>query len=314
MAAEIQMIAADDSGPRLLDHLNNQVAIAKAMPDTATTRTSSNIRVDVNMALVPVTVMDASGHSVLGLNQNNFRVFDGNEQRPIISFGTSDAPISIGLIYDCSRSMTDKFAIARQAPLQLFSQLNPEDEAFLVTVSDKPAVRQEFTSAFSDITNALMFTNPNGTTSLVDGIYMGLQLLKKAHNPRKALIVVSDGGDNNSRYTLHDLANLAAEADAEIFTICLYQHPETEEEANGPALLARLAQVSGGINYMIGDVNVMKTAFGQIGVTLHNQYMLGYYPAEDAPSGKYRKIKVQLLVPQGIQRLQIFSRSGYYVP
>jgi Ca-activated chloride channel family protein len=305
--AEIPMIAADDSGPRLPE---NQT-IAKAAPAA---RTPSSIRVDVNMALVPVTVLDATGRSVTGLGRENFRVFDGDEQRPIVSFGTAEAPISIGLIFDCSRSMTDKFAIARQAPLQLFQQLNPEDEAFLITVSDRPALRQDFTSDFAQIQNALLFTHPGGTTSLVDGIYMGLQQLKKAHNPRKALVVVSDGGDNNSRYTLRDLATLAAEADAEIFTICLYGNPQSDEEANGPALLNRLAQTSGGIHHMIGDVNAMKGAFARIGVTLHHQYMLGYYPSGNAPSGKYRKIKVQLLVPQGIQRLRVFSRSGYYAP
>ena len=303
------MMAGNDSnGPRLFD--NNQT-IAKAAP---TPRTNASIRVDVNMTLVPVTVMDATGHNVLGLSQDNFRVFDGPDQRPIISFGTSDAPVSIGLVFDCSRSMTDKFRVAREAPVRLFHQLNAEDEAFLITVSNKPEMRQDFTSDFTDIQNSLLFTSPNGTTSLVDGIYMGLQRLKKAHNTRKALIVVSDGGDNNSRYTLRDLANLAAEADAQIFTICLYQNPQSQEEANGPALLTHLAQVSGGINYMIGDVNMMTMAFAQIGVTLHNQYLLGYYPPEGAPAGKYRKIKVQLLLPQGLQRLQIYARTGYYVP
>lgn len=306
------MMAADDGGPRLLP----DQTIAKPAPrvETATNRTASSIRVDVNMALVPVTVMDSNGRNVLGLSAENFRVFDGAEARPIVSFGTSDAPISIGLIFDCSRSMTSKFAIARLAPMQLFQQLNPEDEAFLITVSNKPELRQTYTSNFSDIQNTLMFTNPNGTTSLIDGIYMGLQFLKKAHNPRKALIVVSDGGDNNSRYNMRELAGLAAEADAQIYTICLYQNPQSEEEANGPALLERLAGVSGGINYLIGDVNMMKTSFANIGVSLHNEYMLGYYPSQDAPSGKYRKIKVQLLVPAGIPRLQIFSRNGYYVP
>jgi Ca-activated chloride channel family protein len=258
--------------------------------------------------------MDSLGHNVLGLSQENFRVFDGPDPRPIVTFGTSDAPVSIGLIFDSSRSMADKFRVAREAPVQLFQRLNPEDEAFLITVSDKPVLRQDFTSNFTDIRNSLLFTNPNGSTSLVDGIYMGLQRLKKAHNPRKALIVVSDGGDNNSRYTLRDLAGLAAEADTQIFTICLYQNPQSKEETNGPALLARLAQVSGGIHFMTGDVNTMTTSFGQIGVTLHNQYMLGYYPPEGAPQGKYRKIKVQVLVPEGIRRLQIFTRSGYYVP
>jgi Ca-activated chloride channel family protein len=307
IAAGISILAADDSGPRLLD---NQT-IAKSAPAA---RNPSSIRVDVNMALVPVTVMDSAGRNVTGLSQENFRVFDDNEQRPIIAFGTSEAPISIGLIYDCSRSMTDKFNIARQAPVRLFEQLNPEDEAFLITVSDKPALRQDFTSEFSQIQNALMFTHPNGTTSLVDGIYMGLQQLKKAHNPRRALIVVSDGGDNNSRFNLRDLSRLAAETDAEIFAICIFQNPQSEEEANGPALLSRLAEVSGGINYMIGDVNSVRSTFSKIGVTLHHQYMLGYYPTENGPSGKYRKIKVQVLVPQGIQRLRIVARGGYYAP
>ena len=309
MAGETPILAADDSGPRLLDHQT----IVKAAP-AAAAPTSSSIRIDVNMALVPVTVMDSAGRSVMGLSRENFRVFDDNEQRPIIAFGTSDGPISIGLIYDCSRSMTDKFAIARQAPVNLFEQLNPEDEAFLITVSDRPALRQDFTSDFSQIQNSLMFTHPMGTTSLVDGIYMGLQQLKKAHNPRRALIVVSDGGDNNSRYTLRDLSNLAAESDTEIFSVCLYGNPQSDEEVNGPALLNRLAQMSGGLNYMITNVNAMKTTFGKIGVTLHHQYMLGYYPSPSVASGKYRKIKVQLLLPEGIQRLRVYSRSGYYAP
>jgi Ca-activated chloride channel family protein len=310
LAGGIPIIAADDSGPRLPD----TQTIAKAAPSIAAVRNPASIRIDVNVTLVPVTVMDSSGRNVMGLRQENFRVFDDNEQRPIISFGSSDAPISVGLIYDCSRSMTDKFAIARQAPAQLFQQLNPEDEAFLITVSDRPVLRQDFTSDFNDIQNALLFTHPNGTTSLIDGIYMGLQKLKQAHNPRKALIVVSDGGDNNSRYTLRDLSSLAAESDTEIFAICIYGNPQSEEEANGPGLLSRLSQSSGGISYVMGDVNAMKGTFGKIGVTLHHQYMLGYYPSTSAPSGKYRKIKVQLVLPQGIQRLRIFSRGGYYAP
>jgi Ca-activated chloride channel family protein len=175
-------------------------------------------------------------------------------------------------------------------------------------------VKQDFTSDFAGIQNALLFTNPNGTTSLLDGVYMGLQHLKKAKNPRKALIVVSDGGDNNSRYTLRELASLAAEADTQIFAICLFDKPQTTEEANGPALLSKLTHASGGISYMITSINDMRTAFGRVGVTLHNQYVLGYYPPDDAPAGKYRNITVQLLVPSGLPKLHLYSRNGYYVP
>src|SRR5438105_12774098 len=114
-------------------------------------------------------------------------------------------------------------------------------------------MQQDFTSAFTDIQNSLLFTNPDGITSLLDGIYKGLQKLKKAHNPRKALIVVSDGGDNNSRYTLRELAAMAAEADVQIFSICLFDKPQTVEEVDGPALLSKLTQASGGINHLIAD-------------------------------------------------------------
>jgi Ca-activated chloride channel family protein len=299
--------AADDSGPRLLENQTYR-------RPTQTSSNPASIRVDVNMALVPVTVLDTLGHNVLGLDRENFRVFDGTEQRPIVTFGQSDAPISVGLIFDCSRSMREKFKVARQAPAQLFEQLNPGDESFLVTVADKPQLRQNFTSAFADIQNALLFTNPNGTTSLLDGVFMGLQQLKHGHNPRKALIVVSDGGDNNSRYTLRELTALAAEADVQIFSICLFDKPQTAEEVDGPELLGKLTQASGGINYMISDVNEMKSAFAKVGVTLHNQYVIGYYPPDDAPCGKYRKITVKVLVPAGLPKLKIYARNGYFVP
>jgi Ca-activated chloride channel homolog len=305
------MSAEDDDGPRLLD---NQPLVSRTTPLHADSSTRGSIRVDVNMTLVPVTVMDSWGHNVLGLDRENFRVFDGTEPRPIVSFGNSDAPISIGLIFDCSRSMAPKFKIARQAPVQLFQHLNPDDEAFLVTVQDRPELRQGFTSQFNDVLNTLLFVNPSGTTSLLDGIYLGLHQLKKARNPRKALVVVSDGGDNNSRYTLRELANLAAESDTQIFSICLFQGPQTPEEIAGPALLSKLAEVSGGINYMTNDTRAMERSFARIGVTLHNEYMLGYYPSGDAPAGKYRKIKVQVVVPAGLPKLRVYARSGYYVP
>ncbi len=302
-------VAADDeAGPRLLEKARTrptQLANANIAP---------TIRVDVNMALVPVTVLDTMGHNVLGLDRDNFRVLDGAQPVPIVSFGRSDAPVSVGLIFDCSRSMRDKFRVARLAPAELFKQLNPDDESFLITVAENATLKQDFTSTFSDIQNALLFSNPTGTTSLLDGVYLGLQHIRKAKNPRKALIVVSDGGDNNSRYTLQELARIAQEFDTQIFSICLFDKPQTIEEASGPDLLGRLAGASGGVSYLVQNLNDMQSAFGKVGVTLHNQYVLGYYPPENAPAGKYRKVTVQLLVPKGVPRLHIYSRNGYFVP
>jgi Ca-activated chloride channel family protein len=266
------------------------------------------------MVLVPVSVMDSHGRSVSGLRPENFRVFDGSREVPIVSFGLQDQPITVGLIFDCSRSMKEKFRIAREAPRELFQQLNPDDESFLITVADKAELRQPLTSRFDDLQNTLFFTEPRGMTSLLDGIYMGLQQIRKSHNPRKALVVVSDGGDNNSRYTLRELEKIAVEADTQIFAAGLYDNPQTAEEADGPVLLNDLCERTGGANFVIPDLSKLRDAMGKIGVTLHNQYVLGYYPPDDGVSGKYRKIKVQLRVPAGVPRLQINARASYFNP
>jgi Ca-activated chloride channel family protein len=259
-------------------------------------------------------VTDQFGRNIRGLDKQNFQIYDGTEQRPIVSFSRQDAPVSVGLVYDCSRSMSDKFAISREAASQLFAQLNPEDEAFVVTVSDRIELRHDFTSELGDVQGALTFVRPKGTTALLDGIYMGLSHMRKAHNPRKALVVVSDGGDNNSRYNLKEVLRKAMESDVLIYTIGIFQNPQSPEEVYGPDLLKGISQKTGGIPFMLGSAYSVAGAMSNIGVSLHNQYVIGYYPPEDAPGGKYHKIKVKLVAPAGFPRLQVYARAGYYVP
>ncbi|HWC99141.1 MAG TPA: VWA domain-containing protein [Candidatus Sulfopaludibacter sp.] len=273
---------------------------------------SGDIRINVDLALVPVFVTDAYGRSVTGLARENFRVFEGSRQVPIAAFTMQDQPISVGLIFDCSRSMREKFATAREAVREFYQQLNPEDESFLITVADRAELRQSFTGDFAELQNSLLFARPTGSTSLLDGIYMGLQLIKKSHNARKALVVVSDGGDNNSRYSLTELRRIAVEADTQIFSMNLYQNPQSEEEVHGPALMNDLCGGTGGVNFLVKELADLHVAMGKIGVSLHNQYVLGYYPPDNSESGKYRKIKVQLLVPPNTPPLNVHARAGYY--
>lgn len=277
-------------------------------------KTSDSIRVDVRMALVPVSVLDPSGRNVTGLEKDNFRLIDGKEPRDIASFSREDQPITVGLVFDCSRSMTDKFVVAREAPALLYQSLNDQDESFLVTISDSPALRWGLTSNFGDLRDALLFTRTGGSTALLDSVYLGLAQMKKAKNPRKALIVVSDGGDNNSRYTLRELKKVAMEADTQIFAIGLHDTPKTPEEELGPSLLDDLARASGGIQYTVQRPAEISEAMAKIAATLHNEYVLGYYPPTSAQSGKYRAITVQLHVPSGMPPLHIYSRAGYYMP
>ena len=209
--------------------------------------------------------------------------------------------------------MGEKFRKAREAQRELFQQLNPGDESFLITVSGKAELRQPLTTDFQELQNALLFVRSGGATALVDGVYMGLQHIRKSHNPRKALVIVSDGGENNSRYTLRELEAMALESDTQIFAMGLYDHPQSEEEAEGPALLTELCLRTGGINFVVPDPAAAHTAMAEIGVALHNQYLLGYYPPDQDDSGKYRKIKVQLALPSKLP-LQVRARAGYYGP
>jgi Ca-activated chloride channel family protein len=293
--------ANDDGGPLA-------ARVARSNQNAAT------IRIDVNMALVPVSVTDLLGRSVKGLRSDNFLVYDESRQMPIVSFSSQDQRVTVGLIFDCSASMTEKFKTSREAPRQLFQQLNSDDQSFLVTVSDKAELKWPLTSDFNQLQNALVFTHPQGTTSLIDGIYMGLRELKESPNPRKALVIVSDGGDNNSRYSLRDLTRLVVESDIMIFAVGLYQNPQSHEEEMGPALLSRLTDRTGGANFEVRNTSQLAIAMAKIGIALHNQYVLGFYPPEAAADGKYRKIKVQLLVPKGTPPLLIHARAGYYSP
>jgi Ca-activated chloride channel family protein len=302
--AGISAAPEDRAGPRLEEQIRKQPAQAQR----------TDIRVNVNLTLVPVTVLDTQGRNVTGLRAENFRVYDGSDPVRIVAFSQEDQPISVGLVFDCSRSMRLKFKTARHAPAELYNQLNERDESFLITVSDRPLLRQGYTSDFSNIENALLFTNPAGTTSLLDAVYMGLAQLRKAHNPRKALVVVSDGGDNNSRYSLRELEELAVESDVQIYAIGLYQNPQSQEEEDGPMLLGRLAVKTGGVSYSIAGPSQLRYAMTRIGTTLHSQYVLGYYPPANEARGKYRSIRVQLRVPPGLPKLTLYARSTYYVP
>ena len=301
LAIVIAMFAASDDGP---------ITARTAHPPSV----SANIRADVNMALVPVSVTDLMGRSVTGLGRENFQIFEGAKRMPIAAFSTDDQRVTVGLIFDCSASMKDKYKLSRLAPAALFQQLNADDQSFLVTVADTAELRMPLTSRFEDLQNALLFFHPNGTTSLLDGVYLGLQEIRKSPNQRRALVIVSDGGENDSRYSERDLSRLLVEANVQIFAAGFFQNPKSHEEENGPGLLRRLCERAGGVAFDLKDASELNVVMGKIGVALHNQYVLGYYPPDSNASGKYRKVKVELLMPRGTPQLSIHARAGYYTP
>jgi VWFA-related protein len=306
------MPIAGQEGPAILSHVIPHAA-QKGQPASGLPATAS-IRVDVQMALVPVSVLDPYGRNVTGLQRHNFRLTVGKESREIASFSREDQPISVGLVFDCSSSMADKFAPARDASAQLLMRLNEQDESFVVTVSERARMLDSFTSEFERLRNELIFAAPHGNTALLDGVSLGLAQIKKAKNPRRALIVVSDGGDNCSRYTLRELKRMAIESDAQIYALGLHFNPRTVEEEEGPELLAELAGASGGLNFDVESSARIASVMGNILATLRNQYVLGFYTPQNSSPGKYHAVKVQLRVPAGLPRLHVYAKSGYYMP
>ena len=184
----------------------------------------SNIRVDTTLVQIPVTVTDPLNRFVTGLEAENFRVFEDKSEQKLVQFSNEDAPLAIGIVFDCSGSMGNKLDKSRQAVSQFFKTANPEDEFFLVEFNDNPNAGQRLHAAIpKQIQNKLTFTQSKGKTALLDGIVMAMNEMKKAKNPRKALLVISDGGDNNSRYTEGEIKNRVKEADVQVYAIGIYE-------------------------------------------------------------------------------------------
>jgi Ca-activated chloride channel family protein len=271
------------------------------------------IRSKVDLVLVPVTVTDPMNRLVTGLDKDNFQVFEGKEQQDLRHFSSEDAPISLGVIFDMSGSMSSKIERAREAVMQFFKTANPQDEFFLIAFADRPEEVSDFTQSVEDLQGKLVFTVPKGRTALLDAIYLGISKMRQAKYPKKALLVISDGGDNHSRYTEGEIKSLVKEADVMIYSIGIYDHYfQTEEERLGPALLSDISELSGGRSFTIDNPNDLADVATKIGIELRNQYVLGYRPKNPGHDGKWHKIKVKLLPPKGLPPLHVYAKTGYY--
>ncbi len=291
----------------------------RARPAEATApQPKANIRVDTNVVLIPVTVTDPLNRFVTGLDQDSFKVFEDKLEQKIVSFGSEDAPLSIGIVFDTSGSMGSKLDKSRQAVSEFFKTANPEDEAFLVEFNDRPELVTPLTHNLEEIQNRLTFTQSKGRTALLDGVLLALHSMKKATNPRKALVVISDGGDNSSRYTETDVKNLVRESDVQIYAIGIYEPVQSRgrspEELAGPGLLTDISEPTGGRHFVVENLNELPDVAAKIGIELRNQYVLGYSPSNSVRDGKYRKVGVKLVQPRGLPPLHAFWRTGYYAP
>jgi Ca-activated chloride channel homolog len=273
------------------------------------------LKVDVDLVLVPVTITDPMNRLVTGLEKENFQLFEGSSSQEIRSFSSEDAPVSLGVIFDSSGSMSSKMDRAKEAVVEFFKTANPQDEFFMITFSDEPETVSDFTSSVDEIQNRLVFAVPRHRTALLDAIYMGISKMRQAKYPKKALLIISDGGDNHSRYTENEIKSLVKEADVMIYAIGIYdRYASAVEERLGPQLLSDITELTGGRSFTIDNPNDLADVATKIGVELRNQYVLGYRPTKVVRDGKWRKIKVKLLPPKGLPPLRVYARTGYYAP
>jgi Ca-activated chloride channel homolog len=276
------------------------------------------LHTDVDVALVNVTVTDPYNRLVTGLELDNFRVFEDNAEQEVVSFSSEDVPISIGVIFDLSGSMSNKINKAREAAVQFFKTANPADEFFLVSFNERAELTSAFTNSVEDLQSRMMMTSPKGRTALLDAIYLGLSQRRGAHNAKRALLILSDGGDNHSRYNESDIKRLVKEADTQLYAIGIFDplgnRSRTPEELNGPSLLTDITDMTGGRVFAVEKLEDLPDIATKIGMELRNQYVLGYHPSNKAHDARWRKIKVKLRAPKGLPPLNVFAKTGYYAP
>ncbi len=270
-----------------------------------------------DLVLIPVTVTDNVNRFVLGLEKEDFELFEDGVKQNVTLFSDEDTPLSVGMVFDKSGSMANKLGASRNAATQLLSALNKDDEAFLVEFADLVNVSIGFTSHMEELRSVLTHTQAGGQTAMLDGIDTGLLEMKKAKNSRKAIVIVSDGGDNRSHYTAAQIESLVREADVQIYAMGVFEPVITSlltpEEISGPRLLSEITSQTGGRAFAAAVPGDLPSVANRIAVELRNQYVLGYYPKNKARDGRYRNVEVKVSPPPGLgSPMKVHWRLGYY--
>jgi len=277
-----------------------------------TSARSADFRTESDLVLIPVSVTDSRNHAVTGLGREAFRVFEDKTEQTVVQFAREDAPLSVGIVFDLSGSMTGKLEKSREAMRQFLRFANPDDEFFLVEFSSRARVTVPFSTDVAAIQNRLLNAGPKGKTALLDAVCLGMDTLNHARYARRALLVLSDGGDNNSRYAEAETLNRVRESDLWIYAMGIYGGQTAAlppNTADGQRLLRGLADESGGRHFAVASLVDLPVVAARISLELRNQYVLGYKPTASHGDGKYHRVQVNVV---GGSNLNVSWRPGYY--
>lgn len=312
-SAQAQSIDTPHITPRHSPDLASSAAGGMPIPALKT----RPVRVDVDLVLVPVTVIDSFNRPVIDLPQQSFLLLEGGVPQQIRSFSREDTPISIALVLDFSGSMRNKIDYVREGLDQFFQNANPEDDYYVITVSDHPTLIADSEQSVSTIEAQLASIEPKGSTSLFDAIYLGVNKLRTARYRRRAMLIISDGGDNRSRYNLKEIKHVLEEADVLAYSIGIFDDTpipllKTIEERMGRKWLDDLTRVSGGRDIAADDRKKIPDDAAEISRELRTQYMLGYRPNDSNHDGRWRKITVKLA--ENPAEMRVHFKEGYVAP
>ena len=277
---------------------------------------SQTLKIDVDLVLVNATVTDQINRYVSGLESNHFKIWEDKVQQKIEYFTAEDVAISVGVIFDVSGSMKDKIATARNAAATFIKTFNPEDEYFLVEFANRPSVETDFTTDVSKLQSKLIMAPAKGQTAMYDSVYLGLEKLKEASNPKKALLLITDGEDNHSRYTFQNVKEFVKEQDVQIYAIGIVDEWNSQLSAghSGRSMVEELAAQTGGNAFFPDSVYELEDICTKIAVELKNQYVIGYHSTNGAKDGKWRKLRMTVNPPPKVNRLSVRYKQGYYGP
>lgn len=271
------------------------------------------VRLETQLVSVTVTVTDAYGRFVTGLGRDHFEIFDDKVKQQISHFSDDDAPLSLGIVYDVSGSMKERIARAMRALRRFVETSHDDDDFFLIGFNDRASLVQDFTTSAEKVIDHLMFVAPKGSTALYDAAYLAVEKVKQGRHSKKALLIISDGQDNNSRYTYKELRNRVKEADVQIYAIGITDPASDSLAGFGRSNLEEVTRMTGGRAFFPNAYNEPELVeiCTRIALELRHQYAIGFYPTDTTSDAKWHKVNVKVSPPKGLGRLSLSYREGY---
>jgi len=273
------------------------------------------VKIKTDLVSLTLTVTDLYGRYVSGLTKNAFTILDNNQEQEITFFSDSDAPVSVGILFDVSGSMGgDKILKARTALSRFIMTSHPSDEYFLIAFNSRAQLLLDRTRDGDAVLQKLTLVEPKSNTALYDAVYLGVERVTRGSHQKRALLIISDGQDNSSRYNFGEVRRLLKESDVVAYAVGIMNNSDSSGllGMQGQAFLDEITAISGGKSFYPQTDVEMDEIFERIALELRHQYSVGYTPKDFQPNGKWRKVKVKVKPPRGLPRLNVRGREGYY--